>query len=193
MRKDPFILVRLEALSLETPAEQGEALAGLVQAELARGRLKDAVGELKRANAVVTSSYNRVRAAKTRVASLQADETNRVSTPDQLLEAHSRFADAESRYSLALVEFVVAVRNVHVEKGSLLESKGIHLQDAFSNGPLPTMHAVPPLKSIIPDMMPNQQPAPAPNGIVPPSPGIQKTTSGKLTFPKFESISIPAN
>lgn len=47
-RRDPFILVRLAALSLETPAEQGEALAGLVQAELARGKLKDAVGELKR-------------------------------------------------------------------------------------------------------------------------------------------------
>jgi len=47
-RADPFILVRLAALSLETPAEQGEALSGLVQAELARGKLKDAVGELKR-------------------------------------------------------------------------------------------------------------------------------------------------
>jgi tetratricopeptide (TPR) repeat protein len=47
-RKDPFILVRLAALSLRTPAEQGEALAGLVQAELQRGQLKDAVGELKR-------------------------------------------------------------------------------------------------------------------------------------------------
>lgn len=47
-RKDPFILVRLAALSLNTPAGQGEALAGLVQAELQRGQLKDAVGELKR-------------------------------------------------------------------------------------------------------------------------------------------------
>jgi len=47
-RKDPFILVRLAALSLETPAEQGEALAGLVEAELARGQLQDAVSELKR-------------------------------------------------------------------------------------------------------------------------------------------------
>jgi tetratricopeptide (TPR) repeat protein len=47
-QKDPFILVRLAALSLETPAEQGEALAGLVEAELARGRLKDALEELER-------------------------------------------------------------------------------------------------------------------------------------------------
>ena len=47
-QKDPFILVRLAALSLETPAEQGEALAGLVEAELSRERLKDALEELDR-------------------------------------------------------------------------------------------------------------------------------------------------
>ena len=47
-QKDPFILVRLAALSLETPAEQGEALAGLIEAELARERLKDALEELDR-------------------------------------------------------------------------------------------------------------------------------------------------
>ena len=47
-QKDPFILVRLAALSLETPAEQGEALAGLVEAELTRDRLKDAQEELDR-------------------------------------------------------------------------------------------------------------------------------------------------
>ncbi len=47
-QRDPFILVRLAALSLETPEEQGEALAGLVEAELARGKLKDALEELDR-------------------------------------------------------------------------------------------------------------------------------------------------
>ena len=52
-KKDPFILVRLAALSLETPAEQGEALAGLVQAELARGDLQEAEHELKR----ITDGY----------------------------------------------------------------------------------------------------------------------------------------
>lgn len=47
-QKNPFILVRLAALSLETPEERGEALAGLVEAELARERLKDALEELDR-------------------------------------------------------------------------------------------------------------------------------------------------
>jgi tetratricopeptide (TPR) repeat protein len=52
-KKDPFILVRLAALSLETPAEQGEALAGLVEAELARGDLPEAERELRR----ITDGY----------------------------------------------------------------------------------------------------------------------------------------
>lgn len=47
-QEDPFILVRLAALSLETPKERGEALSGLVEAELARERLKDALEELDR-------------------------------------------------------------------------------------------------------------------------------------------------
>ncbi|MDA0663175.1 MAG: hypothetical protein O3B08_10110 [Proteobacteria bacterium] len=52
-RKDPFILIRLAALSLETPEEQGEALSGLVQAELARGDLQEATKELSR----ITDGY----------------------------------------------------------------------------------------------------------------------------------------
>lgn len=47
-QKDPFILVRLAALSLESPEGRGEALAGLIEAELARGQLKDALEELGR-------------------------------------------------------------------------------------------------------------------------------------------------
>ncbi|MEX2614770.1 MAG: hypothetical protein WD767_01620 [Alphaproteobacteria bacterium] len=52
-RKDPFILIRLAALSLETPEEQGEALSGLVQAELARGDPQEATRELGR----ITDGY----------------------------------------------------------------------------------------------------------------------------------------
>jgi hypothetical protein len=134
--------------------------------------LSDAYGDLKRAQAVVTSSYNRVRAAKTRVDALLADTTRRISTPDQILESHSRLADAEGRYYLALVEYMIAMRNVHFEKGSLLEAKGVHLQDAFSSGPLPTVNAVTPLRSILPEIAPAPGPA-LPNGGVPPAPGLE--------------------
>jgi len=146
--------------------------------------LSDAYADLKRSAAVVTSSYNRVRAAKTRVDSLQADITRRSTTPDQVLEAQSRMADSESRYYLALVEYMIAVRNVHFEKGSLLEAKGVHLQDAFSSGPLPSVQSVTPLKSIIPDLMPSPGPA-APKGAVPPpAPGLDiPAPKGKAPAP----------
>lgn len=133
--------------------------------------LSNAYADLKRAAAVVTSSYNRVRAAKTRVDSLLAENMRRVSTPDQILEAHSRLADAEGRYYMSLVEYMVAMRNVQLEKGSLLESKGVHLQDAFSAGPLPPIQPITSLRSILPDLMPSKGPS-MPGG-VPPAPGIE--------------------
>jgi Outer membrane efflux protein len=134
--------------------------------------LSDAYADVKRAAAVATSSYNRVRAAKTRVDALQSEFLRGKTTADQLLEAQSRMADSEDQYFQGLVEYMIAVRNVHFEKGSLLEAKGVHLQDAFSSGPLPSVQSVTPLKSIIPDMMPSPGPA-APKGAVPPpAPGL---------------------
>ena len=86
--------------------------------------LSNAVAEVKRAYVVVQTAYNRLRAAKTRVDALKAADSDRA-TPDQLLESHSRLADAESRYFLTLVEYMVAVRNVHLEKGSLFDYRGV--------------------------------------------------------------------
>lgn len=87
--------------------------------------LSNAIAEVKRAYSVVQTAYNRLRAAKTRVDVLKGDDTGDRATPDQLLEAHSRLADAESQYFLTLVEYMVAVRNVHLEKGSLFDYRGI--------------------------------------------------------------------
>jgi len=159
--------------------------------------LSDAVADLRRSKAIVTTAYNRLRAAKTRVASLEAVKPNQeVSTPDQLLEAHSRLADAESRYFLALVEYMLAVRNVHYEKGSLLEAKGVQLQDAYSTGPLPKLRSVPPLHSLIPELDGPEQPPeiktpPAPGMTVPdvPSPKVEKAPGNEKNSTAIEPIS----
>ena len=45
---DPFIRLRFVALSLETPDEQGQALNGIVRAQLARHEIDGALAELKR-------------------------------------------------------------------------------------------------------------------------------------------------
>lgn len=81
-RKDPFILIRLAALSLETPEEQGEALSGLVQAELARGDLEEATRELDR----ITDGYWRA-AALIKLADYEAEKKRAAPALNALNEA----------------------------------------------------------------------------------------------------------
>jgi hypothetical protein len=44
---------------------------------------------------------------------------------DAVLYAQVRLADAESRYARAVIDYAVAVKNVHLEKGSLLDYNDI--------------------------------------------------------------------
>ncbi len=48
IQNDPFIRLRFVALALETPDEQGQALNGIVRAQIARGNVEDALKELNR-------------------------------------------------------------------------------------------------------------------------------------------------
>lgn len=48
IQTDPFIRLRFVALALETPDEQGQALNGIVRAQIARGNIEDALKELRR-------------------------------------------------------------------------------------------------------------------------------------------------
>ena len=49
-----------------------------------------------------------------------------------LLEAIRRMVDSESAYHAAVVENALAIKNVHFEKGSLLEYNNVHLADELS-------------------------------------------------------------
>ncbi|MGE5194449.1 MAG: hypothetical protein ACM3U2_18320, partial [Deltaproteobacteria bacterium] len=58
-------------------------------------------------------------------------------TPQMLyieLDAQRRLADATIQYYRALVEYEIAVKNVHFEKGSILEYNGIYLAELPSPG-----------------------------------------------------------
>lgn len=48
IQTDPFIRLRFVALALETPDEQGQALNGIVRAQIARGNIEEALKELRR-------------------------------------------------------------------------------------------------------------------------------------------------
>ncbi|OHB85565.1 MAG: hypothetical protein A2V98_20220 [Planctomycetes bacterium RBG_16_64_12] len=96
--------------------------------------LSSAVAEMDRAYAVLQTNYNRTLAAKQQLAAIQAAYDNDKVEFFVLLDAQRRYADAESRYYQSQVEYTLALRNVHFEKGSLLAFCGVVL----SEGPWPT-------------------------------------------------------
>jgi outer membrane protein TolC len=94
--------------------------------------LSNAVAEMNRAHAILKTNYDRRAAAKQQLAAIRAIEDP---TPQMLyieLDAQRRLADAESQYYRALVEYELAVKNVHFEKGSILEYNGVYLTELES-------------------------------------------------------------
>ncbi len=91
--------------------------------------LSNALAEVKRAEEVRETNYNRRLAAKQQLAAIQAIEDP---TPQMLyieLDAQRRLADATAQYYRSVVEYEIAVKNVHFEKGSLLEYNGVYLAE----------------------------------------------------------------
>jgi hypothetical protein len=91
--------------------------------------LSNALAEVKRAEQVLETNYNRRVAAKQQLAAIRAIEDP---TPQMLyieLDAQRRLADATAQYYRALCEYEIAIKNVHFEKGSILEYNGIYLSE----------------------------------------------------------------
>jgi hypothetical protein len=102
--------------------------------------LSNAGSDKDRAYVVTQTSYNRRNAAKERLDAVQAAYDADKATPAQVLEAQRFLADAESKFYLARVEYAMAVKNVHFEKGSLMDYHNIHLVgDALAPDIDPTM------------------------------------------------------
>jgi outer membrane protein TolC len=91
--------------------------------------LSNALAEVKRAEEVRETNYNRRVAARQQLAAIQAIEDP---TPQMLyieLDAQRRLADATTQYYRSLIEYEIAVKNVHFEKGSILEYNGVYLAE----------------------------------------------------------------
>ena len=97
--------------------------------------LSNAIADVQRAFAVVETNYNRRLAAKQQLVAVQAayDADTAGAELDEVLDAQRRLADAETNYYRSLVEYASAIKNVHFEKGSLLDYNGIYLEE----GPWP--------------------------------------------------------
>lgn len=91
--------------------------------------LSNALAEVERALAVSRTAYNRLAAAQQELDAAQAAfEADRVPV-DLVLDAQQRLADATNRFYRARVEYALAVKNVHFEKGTLLDYNGVFLTE----------------------------------------------------------------
>lgn len=95
--------------------------------------LSNALADQDRAYVVAQTNFNRRLAARQQVAAVQAAYDADQAPLDLLLEAQRRLAEAETNYYRSLVEYTLAVRNVHFEKGSSLDYNEIFLAE----GPWP--------------------------------------------------------
>jgi outer membrane protein TolC len=133
-------------MEMAIPIGFRQAHAGVRNAELALAReravltemerqvihdLSNAVAEQKRSYQLVETAYNR-RAAAERQFELLADPTVRAAREIEfnlLLDAARRLAEAESNYNRVLVGYAVALKNVHVEAGDLMQYCNVHFAD----------------------------------------------------------------
>lgn len=96
--------------------------------------LTNSVRDLDRNYQVTVTTFNRRAAAAKQVEAVEASYDAGTTTLDMLLDAQRRLADAEIAYHRALVDYNVAILQVHFRKGSLLERSDILLAEGASAG-----------------------------------------------------------
>ncbi|MEM6799335.1 MAG: TolC family protein [Planctomycetota bacterium] len=92
--------------------------------------LSNAVADVRRAYRVLMAQYNRLGAADEQVRVLTKRFQDVRTSIDIVLDAQRRQADSQTRYRQAQVEYMLALKNVHYEKGTLLEHNGVHLAES---------------------------------------------------------------
>lgn len=126
---------------------QGHAAARNAELRLSRERavleaqerevvhdLSVAVSELNRAHLVMQTNFNRWVASRQQLAAIEAAYADDRVDFFAVLDAQRRFAEAESQNYRSRVEYAMALKNVHFEKGTLLDYTGVQLAE----GPWPT-------------------------------------------------------
>jgi outer membrane protein TolC len=87
--------------------------------------LAQSVGEMDRAFVVLQTNYNRMIAAREQVAAVQAAFDDDRIQFIALLDAQRRLVEDEAQYYRSRVEYAVGLKNVHFEKGTLLDYLGV--------------------------------------------------------------------
>ncbi|TWT39363.1 TolC family protein [Blastopirellula retiformator] len=95
--------------------------------------LSNTYGEIERAHQVMEAQFNRREAAYAQQRAVEASHEAGFAPLDLLLEAQRRVIDANILFYQARVDYAQAIKNVHYEKGSLLEHNNIFMAE----GPWP--------------------------------------------------------
>lgn len=93
--------------------------------------LSNSFSEVERAYALVETNLNRRMAAAEQVAAIEATYETETDTATLylLLEGQRRLAEAETSYFRSIVEYQLAVKNVQLEKGTLLDYNEVLLNE----------------------------------------------------------------
>jgi outer membrane protein TolC len=96
--------------------------------------LSNAMNETKRAYDAMELHQLRLTEIVRQLKSLQAkSDAGQDPALDVLLDTHRRLLDARLRYHQSRIEYALAIRNVHFEKGTLLEYCNVSLHEAVSD------------------------------------------------------------
>ncbi len=91
--------------------------------------LSSAVAEMERALESYHVGYDRLMASQQQVKALKAASEADQAELDVVLDAQRRYAASLSNYHQSKVEYAVSLKNVHFEKGTLLEYCGVYLAE----------------------------------------------------------------
>jgi outer membrane protein TolC len=91
--------------------------------------LSNAIAETERAFKLVETNLNRRMAAAEQLAAVQTAFDNDNASLDSVLDAQRRLTEAEVAYFRARVEYQLSVKNVQLERGTLLEYNEIYLNE----------------------------------------------------------------
>ncbi len=92
--------------------------------------LSNAMGELARANRVRTANLNRLAAANEQFEAIQNIWREQDTTIDLVLEAQRRVIEAKLQYFQTQVEYMLAIKAIHFEEGTLFAYHNVALSES---------------------------------------------------------------
>ena len=95
--------------------------------------LSNAMGELGRASRVRTANLNRLQAANEQFEAIQNIWREQDTTIDLVLEAQRRVIEAKLQYFQTQVEYMLAVKGIHFEKGTLFQYHNVAVTESQAN------------------------------------------------------------